>query len=261
MGIIRGFVAGAGKGMADVSQMLLADKLSKERDEAEYLRRRELQGESQNYGTGEREASQAFQTGEKKLDREATKAMNEADNAAAVGVAKAKATESDKPTDSYRKYQELIGMGKDPLDAANVAYGADNILTNPKTGVTSVMGFGPDGKMQQIFIVGQEKTLDKGTPKTTVEARRIESKAPKSEGFNFVEDMAKKTGLVNGVMGEQNNQAVGNQLNSQTAVKQKTVTSSQYDTRMIDKYPELKNNPNKLKELRDAARKRGQISQ
>lgn len=214
-GIIRGFVAGAGKGMADASQMLLADKLSKERDEAEYLRRRELSKDEQSFRSTEAEAGRGHDVEMKDMDAKTRQAETlqaqdfegkQTDKKLAaekdIAVSKASATGGG-GTDSYKKYQELINLGKDPLDAANVAYGADSVITNPKTGVTSVMGFGADGKYGQQFIIGQEKTLTKDTPKTRVKAERVDqSKAEGSEGFNMIENAAKesmKGGLINSV--------------------------------------------------------------
>ena len=253
MGIIRGFLAGAGKGMADVSQMLLADKLSKERDEAEYLRRRELQGESQNYGTSERGASQTFQSSEKKLDREATKVMNDADNAAAVDTAKAKGTEAAKDTTNTQRVNEIIrDMGVSRRVAEIVAKEGVSKTINNADGIQTMMDLDletGEWKIDSSVVPGKRKQ-----PAQQLRADGGEVPQPFS--------MFNNDGLINGAMGEQGSpNAAGNPLNSQTTVKQKTVTSSQYDARMIDKYPELKNNSDKLKELRDAARKRGQISQ
>jgi hypothetical protein len=109
-GIIRGFVAGAGKGMADVSQMLLADKLNKERDEANYLRDREMNKDKQVYGTAEREAGQKFSAGQREAEQKhqssETKKKLAADKENTLVSAGAKGAE--KTTDYTKKVNEIM---------------------------------------------------------------------------------------------------------------------------------------------------------
>lgn len=76
--IIDGMAAGIGKGLADVGQVMLQDTLEKERNEAEFLRKKALgiseRAAGQEYKTNERVSGQEFTAEQNRLNREAKSA-------------------------------------------------------------------------------------------------------------------------------------------------------------------------------------------
>lgn len=121
MGIISGFLGGAGRGAAQAGQMLLADKLAKEREEARALRdsalRKDLQASRQTFQSGlqtERIAADADRT-------EATIASADARSAATIA-----SSESEGEAD--RKSREKIAANKPPKNAQTISIDGGNGL-------------------------------------------------------------------------------------------------------------------------------------
>ena len=90
--VIAGFLGGAAKGMADAGQMMLADSLAKERDEASFLRDSEFR-------RNERLSGQEFDAGESALNRS---------SAEGIAATKAAATLKDNRTSQMKNIEDLM---------------------------------------------------------------------------------------------------------------------------------------------------------
>jgi len=145
--IIRGFMSGAGKGMADASQMLLADQLAKEREDANYLRDKEINKQKMEYSTSERVAGQDYQ---ENMEEQKTRARNaetlqaqefekgqtkvklDADKENTLVTASAKGGGADSAAIKMATY--LREQGYEPAIADGVASGAIEIIKDEKSG-------------------------------------------------------------------------------------------------------------------------------
>jgi len=104
-GIIQGFIGGVGQGMADAGKMMLGDKLQKERDEADFLRRSELR-KSENL------ADRKFRAGESELGRLHTTETAETKAGTDADAAKLTASARKLETDLDRASKEKIADKK-----------------------------------------------------------------------------------------------------------------------------------------------------
>lgn len=109
MGIISGFLGGAGNAMADAGKMLFADKLSKERAEADFLRDSELKKgmatEEREYKSGESEKEREFKSSE---GAARDKAALERTQYTADTKAKAAGDKENKPTSQIKNIRFLM---------------------------------------------------------------------------------------------------------------------------------------------------------
>lgn len=171
-GIIAGFLGGASAAMADAGKMMLADKLAKEREEANFLRESEL-----------RKALKADELGfteeQNRLTREADQAKSEADRASREKIAegrnkatleaaniRAQATRESsgaaKPTNQQKNINDLINRGWSEESAVAHVYPGATIKYDGPEGERVVVQRGKQiGDEKEI---GRFMTNDRGAP-------------------------------------------------------------------------------------------------
>lgn len=150
MGIVSGFVGGAGDAMATVGKMQMLANIKRETDEVNALR-------DGNLKTSEREASQEFTASESALDREARQKV--ADTKATAAAAK------DGATSKVKNARDLMAQGY-PKDVANaVAQGAMKQIKDEETGdmvLINALTNKPVGRLTSGGTTGDKQWIPEG---------------------------------------------------------------------------------------------------
>jgi hypothetical protein len=203
MGIISGFVKGLGQGTAQAGQMMLQDKMNKERDEANYLRdaqlRTKLQSEDHDFRSGmetDRLKNQRdLQGGRIDADKAAAEVKVGTDQEAAEALGEINkevarirsATTVNKLSDKEKAAAALIAKGYAPDIANGVAFGAIkeikdadtgdmflvNALTSKKIGTMTTV----NGKPTYIPEGGQSENAEVTSAHRTLATKRMNKKA------------------------------------------------------------------------------------
>lgn len=253
MGLIRGFLGGVGNAMADAGKMMFADKLQKERDEANYLRDKELN-----------KTKQDFQVAEKQKDRDASM---ERTKYTADTKAKA-AKDKDGSTTNIKDANALMAQGY-PKDIANaVAHGAMKQIKDEDTGdmvLVNALNNTPVGRLTTVG--GKKAWLPEGeqpeNAEVTSEYRRAAKKAanekagfwrtdetdfPETGGDRKAWQRKEAQRLANEARKRKGGGLVGSQMNTETPeapkgagqevkmIGNREITKQQYIDAMVKKY-------------------------
>jgi len=138
-GIISGYLSGTGKALAYYGKVTLDNDIAKERDDANFLRDKELKKSARDFTTSERVAGQEFTASESEKDRQNRKVISD------KKIKNKK--DKDGSTNKMKNANALINQGY-PKDVANaVAQGGfkqikdensgDMVLVNTLTGKES----------------------------------------------------------------------------------------------------------------------------
>jgi len=175
-GIIRGFLGGAGAAAAKYGEMRLNQQMLQERDEAQFLRDKELAGMERKYRTGEREASQRYQTSAAAIANDNRVKAAATTNTNAVKAAATANTNAVKAAKTKTEAESKLQTQKDAaaLERTNVtaaSKGKKNPMTikytdskgNPQE---AVLRFHEDGSSYLEYPDTGEVALDNIVPTT-----------------------------------------------------------------------------------------------
>lgn len=253
MGIISGFLGGAGRGTAEFGQIMLMDKLTKERDEANHLRNMELNKGQQEFTAEENRKGREF-----KQKLEDTKASG--------------------GTDKIRNAQNLMSQGY-PKDVSNaVAQGAMKTVKDEDTGdmvVVNTLNNQEVGRLRTTDPKGGKTWVPAGKDSMPVEpttedikqaAQEYDEEASiwRSDKSQFGMSESKyKSKRAKEIAQERANRPGGKGIVASKSAKaepKKTVkqlTPDEYRSKMKARYPDIPDN--ELNRLLEAARQAGKI--
>lgn len=263
MGLISSFIGGAGKGMADAGKMMFADKLQGERDEANFLRDKELN-----------KNKQAHESGEKQKDRDASMAETKYKS-------DTKASDKDKPTSNMLNAAALRAKGypKEIADAA--AHNAFeevkdvdtgdmvliNTLTNKPIGRLTTIGnkkqWLPEGEEPELAKVTSKhrKAAMKSTNKKAGMWRTDATDFPSTEGdrSEWTKKEAQRLANEERASGKKSGGIVSNKMNNQSAevpekppvqetkmIGKRSMTKEDFVAKMVKQYGD---SPEIMKEI------------
>jgi len=158
-GIISGFLDGAGKAAAESGRMMLADQIAKEREEANFLRDKELKNSNNTFLTSERVAGQKFDASQtdKKIK-------------SAEAISKNKTKNGNKPTNQAKNVKFLMSKegGNKPLnEAVMLSFPGSKIKHTDAEGNQIVVVPNGKGKFAEVGRIvkdenGKQQWLNKG---------------------------------------------------------------------------------------------------
>lgn len=189
-GIISGFLGGAAKGMADAGKLMFADKLAKEREEANFLRdsalKKTLQTDSQKFRSTEAETDRTYKSSEAEIERKFTATESTKKDKAALERSNVQAdakSGSNKPTNKSKNIDDLVRRGLSQEEAIIKVYPGSIIKHTDVEGNISVAipdGVGKDGKPKYRNILST-KTDKNGTSRWYNEGEEPEKKITNKE--------------------------------------------------------------------------------
>jgi hypothetical protein len=184
-GIIAGFIGGASRGLADAGKMLLADKLVKEREEANFLRNSGLQKSLQETGFTHAEGMQDKRlTSAEGIARRGQEGANYRAGlgaAATVTSANIRAGDGETPTNQIKNVRFLMspeGGSKSLKEAVAASFEGAKIKHTDVEGNISVAVLGDNG----YESIGAFRVNDRGLPEfVPPEGQITRTKANKDE--------------------------------------------------------------------------------
>jgi len=244
MGIVSGFLSGAGKATAEAGKMMFADKIAKEREEANFLRdsalKKTITAEDREFKSSEAEKRDVA-------------AMERTKYTADI---KAKtASGADKPTTQMRNAAALRKKGYPPKVADGLAHGGFrevkdedtgdmvtyNILSDKPLGRLTTVGnkkeWVPEGKEveqpitnRELKIKAAEMSEAEGKTSDYIPFNEYKAKDPKVRAALEEERAGKKGG---GIIGDKMPKAPGKEIKT---IGNKQLSKQEYIDAMVKKY-------------------------
>jgi len=242
MGLISGFIGGAGKGMADAGKMMFGKQLQDERDEANYLRDRELNKTKQTFTAGEKQKDREATTAEKQKDRTSTESEKQKDRDASMERTKYKADNKKAAKPQLIKYTDSKGMEQEGILHTN----ADGTYTIVKPGTQEII----EEKIskEELKNKAAQMNVAEGKGEDWIPFNKYKPKHDAVRAGVIKDREAKKSGgIIGGEMNKTQNQEVNKTQNQEMKmVGKKQMTKADFIAAMVEKYGD-----GKMKEIED----------